>query len=86
MSKIWYLIGGNYDWGYGEVLGLYATEMACRKAFENYLSKWWPKDLREGKNGTDSRHRSFEECIDAMHYEDYNGNVYLIGGWNNVQS
>ncbi len=84
MSKVWYLIGGNYDWGCGEVLGLYATEKACRKVFKDYLSKWWR--WREGKDSTDSRHRSFEECVEAMHYEDYNGNAYLIAGWNDVQS
>ena len=82
MSKVWYLIGGNYDWGYGEVLGLYTTEMACRKAFKDYLSKWWR--WHEEKDGIDSKGRSFEECVEAMHYEDYNGNVYLIAGWNDV--
>lgn len=31
MSKVWYLIGGNYDWGCGEVLGLYAQKRPVAK-------------------------------------------------------
>ena len=85
MSKVWYLVG-SYDWGYGEVLGLYATEKVCRKAFEDYLSKWCPKEWCEGKDDTDSQGKSFEECVETMHYEDWDGNVYLIGGQDDVQS
>ena len=85
MSKIWYLIG-SYDWGCGEVLGLYTTEVTCRKAFKDYLSKWWPKEWSEGEDDTDSKGKSFEECVEAMHYEDWDGNAYLIAGWNDVQS
>lgn len=84
MTKVWYLVG-SYDWGCGEILGLYATEKACRKAFEDYLSRWWPKEWNEGKDDTDSQGKSFEECVEAMHYEDWDGNVYLMGGWDDVQ-
>ena len=81
MKKVWYLVG-SYDWGCGEVLGLYATESACRKAFEDYLSRWW--QWRD-EGDTDSNGKPFEECVKAMHYEDWDGNAYLMGGWDNVQ-
>ena len=85
MEKVWYLVG-SYDWGCGEVLGLYATESACRKAFEDYLSRWWPKWWYAGKADTDSNRKTFEECVKAMHYEDWDGNVYLMGGWDDACS
>ncbi|WP_444707620.1 hypothetical protein ACT26D_06430 [Megasphaera elsdenii] len=80
MEKVWFL-NGSYDWVCGEVLGLYGTEASCRKHFEDILSDWWP----EGENDTDSRGRTRKECIKAMAYEDWSGNVYLSGNCGEVQ-